>query len=170
MSDSQYQYGCVMLDLTTPNWAPFISALIDPKDLISPTNSHKTTLEFQAHCTILYGLHQEVTIEHVYHLLSGILPTGSITIQAPQIGIFSNPEFDVVKFDVSSMFLRKANLILKTLPHTSNYPIYKPHVTIAYCKPGAGAKYQKILEKPLTLKGNRIVYSRPNAATQSFTL
>ena len=57
------------------------------------------------------------------------------------IDCFFNKDYDVLKMDVRSNKLNELNELCKTLPHTSTYPDYKPHITIAYLLKGNGSKY-----------------------------
>ncbi len=50
------------------------------------------------------------------------------------------------------------------LPHTTDYPDYHPHTTIAYVKPGEGKKYVGKIDKPIMVKPNKIVYSKADGS------
>ena len=61
-----------------------------------------------------------------------------------KLSVFSNPgsPFDVLKVDVESPKLHRLNRSLRDgLEHQNDYPDYHPHLTVAYLKKGAGAKY-----------------------------
>jgi 2'-5' RNA ligase len=62
------------------------------------------------------------------------------TIELKNVGMFQN-ECDVLKFEASNPTLHACNFNLKKLPHTSSYPNYEPHSTIAYLKKGMGQRY-----------------------------
>ena len=136
---SDYKYGCVMIYLDIPNWNEIIS-FIDPEDLYKPEDSSKG-LETDPHVTVLYGLHSDVDdveIQKVADQIDG----NKLNLKIDGVGIFENKDFDVVKFNIKSDYLHQMNSMFKELPHTSDYPDYKPHVTIAYVKPGTGQKYK----------------------------
>ncbi len=104
---------------------------IDKKDLTGDG------VEDNHHVTVLFGLH---TTDHkdVEKLVKGF---GTVYIQYGKTSIFEAEEHDVVKVEISGERLFELNKLLKKLPYTNNYPDYKPHMTLAYVKPGAGKKY-----------------------------
>jgi len=89
-----------------------------------------------------------------------------------KISMFDNADkgFDVVKFDVEGKDLFKMNKDFAKLPHTTDYPDYHPHVTIAYVKAGTGEKYLDDLSKEdaLEISPNKIVYSKANGDKKEY--
>jgi hypothetical protein len=52
---------------------------------------------------------------------------------------------------------------LVKLPHTTDYPDYHPHSTIAYLKKGKGEKYtDKLKGAEYIVNPSKIVYSKPD--------
>lgn len=158
-SGNMYDYGCVMLYVKVP----FISNIqneIDQDDLYEPDNE-RYGLEKEQHITVLYGLHKEVTDQQIREMFSGFSKR-EFDIKVNAIDCFFNKEYDVLKMSVESDKLRELNKIARSLPHTNEYPDYKPHITIAYLKPGRGKKYMiKDLNKRITdVVG--FVYSKSN--------
>ena len=139
-SGDLYDYGCVMINLDFPNWEKLISK-INPKDIYLPEDPTHG-IESNPHVTILYGLHSDVTEEEVIRSIQnkGI---SNINLEVNGIDIFQNKDFDVIKMNVKSDTLNTLNKELSKLPHTSDYPDYKPHITIGYVKPGLGIKYRQ---------------------------
>ena len=90
--------------------------------------------EDEIHLTILYGIHTEDSDE-VKKLISGQKP---FKVSLGPLSIFTtNDDFDVVKVESTGTHIyRLHNLLEKNLEVTQNYPVYKPHVTIAYVKKG----------------------------------
>lgn len=90
--------------------------------------------EGEIHVTVLYGLHETSPDR-----LRDILNTQDLFhVRLGKVTSFTNPDkFDVVKVDVESPELHQLNTLLRTKFHyTSNFPVYRPHVTIAYVKKG----------------------------------
>lgn len=102
--------------------------------------------ELDAHVTILYGL-EDADPGPVQRLVKGF---GPITLRLTTASLFENEDADVLKFDVESEDLKRLNRILKKLPHAETHPVYKPHATSAYLKPGRGWEYAYGL-KPLNV-------------------
>lgn len=91
------------------------------------------------------------------------------TLKKPKIKIdkvssFENPEFEVLKYDLTSDDLQEANKVFTKFPHTTDFPNYHPHTTIAYVKKGKAKKYIKKLNEitPLKFVTEKFVYSKAN--------
>jgi len=90
------------------------------------------------HITVKYGLHTSDP-DKVKKVVSG---TGPISVEAGEIKIFKSEKYDVIVVKIKSTDLHKLNeKISKHLEVTDTHPTYKPHVTIAYVKPGCGDQY-----------------------------
>lgn len=159
--DVKIEYGTAMLKLDVEGWDKMTS-IIDVDDVYDkPTFG----LEKNPHVTILYGFHKNVKPNEVKDIIADIHDIKKpIEIELTKISIFEvkDQEYDVVKYDVNSPILHKLNTALKKLPHTSTFPNYHPHVTISYVKKGRGKKYEKKLEKSITLQSKSIVFSTKN--------
>lgn len=155
----KFEYGCVMLYFTFPEMNK-IHEMIDPEDIYYEEGDRSFGLEDEPHTTLLFGLHEGVTSEDV----SGILDNFKFgTCRVSDASLFQNPQYDVLKFDVSGTNLHNANRELKKFPHTSNFPDYHPHLTVGYLKPGRGKKYVKKLNGlTFQLTPEYAVYSKPN--------
>lgn len=158
-SGKLYRYGCVMVYLDIPNWNNIVSH-IDTEDLYKP-NQRRFGLETDPHVTILYGLHSDVNDKDVIDVFKG-LKSDELDVNVDGIDIFENEEFDVIKMNVKSEKLNHLNQELRRLPHTSDYPDYKPHITIAYLLPGTGKKYIESDYKYTFNQIKKIVYSKAN--------
>ena len=156
--EDRIEFGCLAIFLDVPVWSK-ITSIIRPEDIYEEPGYG---IETDAHTTILYGFHDEVTSEDCFALFKENMPLEPIKIGVKGISTFSNPKFDVVKFDVNSEELTKLNGIMRQLPHDDKFPDYHPHITIAYVKRGEGSKYIKQFEKERKLVGNELVYTWKN--------
>lgn len=132
------KYGYVGFPLS-PEHAAFVKRLaarIDPQDLAGDG------VEQNPHVTALYGLHDGVTGQHVQQALQGEQPPkiklGPVSTFPPSS---SSEGTEVLKVDVHSPDLHRLHQKLRSLPHTLTHPDYKPHITVAYVKPGTAQKY-----------------------------
>lgn len=159
-----YDYGCAMLYFNFPEMNKIHDA-INPDDVYTQEGDRSFGFETEPHCTLLYGLHEGVTLEQVTKALKEIQFGLLIAYNA---SLFKNEKYDVLKFDMrypvrGGNFLSKANQSLKQFPFTSNFPDYHPHMTIAYLKPGTGERYAKMLKEfEYDLIPQYVVYSKPN--------
>jgi 2'-5' RNA ligase len=154
-----YDFGCVMLYFNFPEIKK-IHEIIDPEDIFHEDGDRSFGLEDEPHTTLLYGLHDGVSSEDVEGVLEHF-NFGTCSIE--NASLFDNPQYDVLKFDVSGPSLHEANKELAEFPHTNNFPDYHPHLTIGYLKPGTGKKYtEKLKGVSYNLKPEYVVYSKPN--------
>jgi 2'-5' RNA ligase len=116
-------------------------ALRDFADGIPEADLADDGVEDTPHVTVKYGLHGDDP-EAVRALLADEPP---VAVRLGKTGYFPNGESgsgDVLHAEVDSPDLHRLNQkIADALPHSDTHPTYKPHATIAYLKPGMGAKY-----------------------------
>lgn len=154
-----YDYGCAMLYFDFPEMNKIHDA-INPDDVYTQEGDRSFGYENEPHCTLLYGLHGDVTTENVEKVLGKYT---YYTCKAHNASLFENPDYDVLKFDIKGDNLHETNKDLQQYPFTSNFPDYHPHMTIAYLKPGTGKRYAKMLnEFEYDLVPQYAVYSKPN--------
>lgn len=102
----------------------------------------KNGREAEIHTTLKYGLETE-NAEDVRAILESYPP---VRIKLGETSVFepskSSDGADVVKIDVDSPGLHAMNAaVKKALANVDTFPDYKPHITLAYVKPGEGKKY-----------------------------
>lgn len=96
--------------------------------------------ETEPHITALYGIEND-DAGPVRKALAGI---GPITATLGNTSSFENADkpYDVLKVSVFSGDLKRVNAaVKKATKNSSDFPDYKPHLTIAYVKKGAAKKY-----------------------------
>jgi len=172
---SGYDYGCVMLYFTPNEEVVQFQNEIVPSDLYTADDNGGYGLETEAHCTLLYGLHEEVELDTIKEILDKI-KFGECMVHNPSL--FENEKFDVLKFDVGyptkgGAFLHKANTELVKLPNTQTYPDYHPHMTVAYLKPGMGKKYVDMLNGNVSsfkIVPTHAVYSQPDGTKTEISI
>jgi 2'-5' RNA ligase len=139
----KYDYSSTQLDLPEQSATAVrdLSRKIPDEDLAEKGRVGEIGTSEGPHVTVKYGLHDNDPSK-VKELLADEKP---ITVRMGKTSIFENGESgngDVVKVDVDSPELRALNKkISDALDHTDTHPDYNPHVTVAYVKPGKGAKY-----------------------------
>jgi len=162
----KFTYGCVMLYFTF-NEMDDIHDLIDSNDLYEE-DGEDYGFETEPHVTLLLGLHKEVSTSTVEDVLDGYT---FYTCKAHNASLFENEKYDVLKFDIEGDNLHEVNYKLKKHPHTSDFPDYHPHMTIAYLKPGKGKKYvEKLKGKDYWMAPQYAVYSKPNGTKDKISI
>jgi len=157
----KYEYGCVMA-MVNESFSEKIIEIgkkLITDDILYSEKGQEYGRETEPHVTIKFGLTENYSKNTIGKLISEINPF-KITLVA--IDIFSNPKFDVVKFNVESDVLKKLNSLFSKLPNEDEYPTYHPHMTLAYVKTGEGKRFKKKIN-PIQLSINRIKYSNPTA-------
>jgi 2'-5' RNA ligase len=152
----KYEYGCAMIYFDSP-LTKKLQEEIDENDLYTEEGDRSFGFEKEPHVTLLYGLHDDVDENDVMRICADEIPP----LVLANASAFENEKFDVLKFDVDSEKLHEINAKLCELPHTTDFPDYHPHSTIAYLKPGTAKKYiETMKEQRSEVKPSQIVYSK----------
>lgn len=170
LEDQKHEFGCAMLFFDFPQMEE-IHSLIDENDLYIDDEDSSFGLETEPHCTLLWGLHDNVTTDE----LKGIVNNEDFNFHQQFLGynisLFdTNPTYDVLKLDVGykrkgNPILTKCNKKLSSLPHESTEFDYHPHMTIAYLKKGMGKKYiEKFKGNQFDLQPSYIGYSKTDGS------
>lgn len=156
-----YKYGAIMLYYTvTRNWWDKLQKMIPDSDVVRVDGVIGREKYKDAHVTILYGLHKDVTLDEIKET---VLPLPVKTIVADKVTFFSSDKYDVIKFSMDYVFLKELNKDVRKLKHTKLHHRYSPHLTVAYVKKGKGKFYCDLINKDFkqkrTLVPNEYVYS-----------
>lgn len=140
----EHEFSCVMAYLSEDGAdivRNYARATIDESDLVEQ-GKKGDGWEYEPHITVRYGLHTH----DVSEIAGALEQRPGITAYPGAVSSFDSSEtgkpYDVVKIDVRpDGELLAAHDELGALPHTDSHADYKPHITLAYVQPGAGAKY-----------------------------
>ncbi len=168
-TQKKYSYSCVLFKLPSIEADKVLkwSKKNIPDDCLYFDEEDDYGREDEIHVTVLYGLHTDKPDE-VKSIVSEIKPSN---IYFREVSKFESEKYDVIKITVEGAVLQKMNKALKELPHTSNFPVYKPHCTLAYVKKGS---CDHLLGKPMfdgwPLKVHSVVFSPPDKKKTSLDL
>jgi 2'-5' RNA ligase len=96
-------------------------------------------LEEDIHITVKYGLHTTDAAD-VRKVLATYV--GPIRVKLGKTAFFSSPAYDVLYIAVESPDLVGLNERLgESLENTTTHPVYQPHITVGYLKPGLADRY-----------------------------
>lgn len=127
-------------------------------------------LEEEPHITILYGLSPSIdTTTGVSEILKNTPP---VEFSVVGISMFDHPDYDVIKLTIDDHTGKLAELnshFKENFPYDNDFPVYTPHITLAYCKKGAGHKYLAEFEEATAYESNKFFYSGPNRETIRIT-
>lgn len=90
-------------------------------------------LEYDTHVTVRFGL--DVPNSKGVRKIAAKFGK-PITLRLGPLKSFQSDKWDVLWVSVVSKDLRRLNKMLGELPHITTHPVYTPHLTVAYLKPG----------------------------------
>lgn len=165
-------YGCVMvyLNVDKKGWNVIQSEIKD-EDLYEPEDDPTYGRETEPHVTVLFGLHNDIPDSDIEGKIADI-QNNPPKIDFKGVSAFSNPVFDVLKFDVESEDMHQLNKEFTKFPHTTSYPDYHPHCTIAYLKPRMAQKYIKKVNNlaDIAMEISHVVYSKADGTKKSYKM
>ena len=153
------EFGCSMVHFELP-FIEMIHNSIDEDDIYEDPEDDSFGLEDEPHVTLLFGLHDDVKDDDVMDK-SKVKEYTSIKLK--NASCFDSDGYSVLKFEAEAEWLHETNKSLKELPHTSNFPDYKPHLTIAYLKTDKCDKHIELLKGvEVEVTPKEIIYSKVN--------
>jgi 2'-5' RNA ligase len=152
------KFGCAMVYFDLPIME-MIHNFIDEEDIYEDPDDDSYGLEDEPHVTLLFGLHEEVKDEEVMELST---PNEFTPIILKNASCFKTKQgYSVLKFEAEADWLHECNKKLSELPHTNNFPDYKPHCTLAYMKNDKCEKYIEILKGvEIEVTPKQLIYSK----------
>ncbi len=131
----RHDYACAKFDLP----CGLSERIKDFTDMFPPNLLGEEGVEDCYHVTIKYGLVDNCP-DKLKQLLYGV---GPITVTLGNLSLFQCAgKDDVLKIDVYGEGLFALNrLLASSLTNVEDHPVYKPHVTLGYFRPGAAQRY-----------------------------
>ena len=158
-NDGPHEFGCVMLYFEFPELKE-IQSKINKDDIYEEENDTSYGLEKNPHITLLYGLHNNVTVDNVKDAIKSVNDLKFYKCVVANMSLFKSKKYDVLKFDGYGRSLVDINKQLCELPHTSTFPDYHPHLTIGYLKSGKGKDYSdEFNHLTYVLTPTKVIYS-----------
>lgn len=129
-----YSYGCLMAMLPEPvaKRVRAFAALIPDEDIYETADGEHGREE-HCHITIKYGLHTDDG-QLVADVVSSQYVVGA---KLGRMSVFENDKYVVLKIDVDSPEIHALNQYVSDMFEvTDGFPVYHPHVTVAYLRKG----------------------------------
>lgn len=133
ISRSAREFHSVQFNLEPEEAAQVLAIEIDPDDLAAKGR------ERDPHVTVRFGFHEEVTPKDVEEIADGFIPVVATISDYEKFP--EGPDGEPLVIRVNSPALVRLNEKLSVLPATDTWPTYKPHITVAYLKPGRAQAY-----------------------------
>jgi 2'-5' RNA ligase len=112
-------------------------AIIDFAATIPDADVAEAGRTMQPHLTI----RRRLLTKYPSELIAMLADQQAFSVTFRRTHIFVTPDHDIVHLDVVSEHLQELRDAVSTLQHSDPHVTYHPHVTIAFVKPGCGAKY-----------------------------
>ena len=153
-------------------------AILRIAKLIREEHLHEYGREESPHITVLENILPSLTAENSTQAALSESGISEIRAVVGDCSVFSNKDYDVLKFEVLSEDLHKVNSHLNTLIECGGcddqeHSEYNPHITVAYLRKGIGAQYaEKFKERiaGLPLSFNNVVFSDTRGKQTNLTL
>ena len=151
--DTTYTYSSTQINIPDPLRSEILKwggAQVSKGDLFDHEDA-EGGLEDIPHCTVLYGI-RSASPGGTHKALSEF--DGDVELSLGPMQVFDgNDEYDVLVISVDSPDLQRLyDLLKRYVPNSSKWPVYKPHVTVAYMKKGSARQ----LDGDASFKGRQI--------------
>lgn len=123
---------------------PYKSHINELQKLINRRHLNKQGLERDHHVTLLYGIKTNSTNDIRELFFS--LKMKSFWVDVVDVEVFKN-ESDTIVLKCKSKELLELRSKIEKIPHIKTFKDYRPHITLAYLKPGYGDLYKSYLKK-----------------------
>jgi 2'-5' RNA ligase len=142
MKKPRHEYSSTQVNLPKDFAAKIIrwgKEHVPQEDVFRDPNDPSFGRETEIHVTVLYGL-IDSSPDEVREFVAG---QEQFDVTLGKVNVFdTHGQFDVVKIDAQGEGLFKLNKLLKSnFRYSSNFPTYRPHVTIAYTRKGKGGAH-----------------------------
>lgn len=139
MEIKSYTYSCVMA-LAPERLAQKVKrfAMSIPDHYIFMDRDGEHGREKEPHVTVKYGL-----LSGNPDVVKKKITSRPFMIYLGDITTFVNDDFVVLKIDIISDELRELNKQVSRIPNEDSYPVYHPHMTIAYLNRNSLSSYDK---------------------------
>lgn len=149
----------------------FVHTIMDQlHHMISADDLGPTGIEDEPHATLIYGFSDE-DFPKVKDVLEG---QGPVRAQFWKLGVFPSKkeEQEALIIHLESEDLRNLHDTLKAKTGVKEtFPEYKPHITIAYVKPGRGKVYVESLRVPqVVFEADTVEFSASTGAIKPILL
>lgn len=161
MNNVRYSYSSIQVNLPGDLGKQIIAwgkKHIPDDELFRDPKNPNFGRENEIHVTVLYGLHSDNSTES----RRVVKNCKSFNVRLGPVDVFTtNDNFDVVMVKVLSPELHALNKkFCDQVKFTNKFPVYRPHITIAYVKKGEGSKYkgEKLFEGK-SFKVDKVLFS-----------
>lgn len=126
-----FSHGCLMLPVPYDLSRQLVAW---SQKYILEKNLDEQGIDFQPHVTVCYGFQPGFDAEALRPLMKEY---AYVSAKLGKVSRFETEKYDVLKLDIVSADLRAWNRTIRERFHiTTSYPDYKPHLTLAYVRPG----------------------------------
>lgn len=138
-------YYYVYVDMQLPEIIEVMNTLhrVIPEEVVYDNGEEDSGIIHDYHITSFYGLKEDI-LTSLNKFFYEEIPFIDISLQ--DISYFETEDYDVAKIGIKSKALQKIFDFIKQFDNEWSYPIYQPHMTIAYLKKNS-FRYEEMFNK-----------------------